>query len=275
MPGCSSIPRRWRPWLTSVTLRQALDRIALRRMDDQPRLRQLPASGPRCTTRWSTPSSSRRSPATRCTGCAGVPRARRRLSTGGSWSIPSRPAPCSTLCRLTTLRWPPTSPACTTPGSDRPRHSSSARQDCQLPDTGWGQLLLSRSHQRAGTAWTDTATIGEVRGLKHRGRADTRPVPAHPELVRSPRCATTFDHFQTGIEGHLFAARTGRAGVPLAPPYTGLAGGKTIYRVWAAARRKRAHPRAGRLGAGPSPPTICVHASFDVAQRRGPPGPGR
>lgn len=109
------------------------------------------------------------------------------------------------------------------------------RDDCRLPQTGWGQLLLSRSHQRAGAAWTDTATTGEVRGLKHRGRADTRPVPAHPELVVALR--HHLDQFPTGVGGHLFAARTGRAGVPLAPPYAALVSAETIYRVWGAARR--------------------------------------
>ncbi len=110
------------------------------------------------------------------------------------------------------------------------------REDCDLPETGWGQLLLSRSHQRAGAAWTDGSTTGEVRGLKHRGRGDTRSVPAHSELIATLR--RHLDRFPTGVEGHLFAARTGRAGVPLAPPYAALVSAKTIYRVWAAARRR-------------------------------------
>jgi integrase len=114
------------------------------------------------------------------------------------------------------------------------------RDDCRLPETGWGQLLLSRSHQRAGAAWTDTATTGEVRGLKHRARADTRPVPAHPELVATLR--RHLDQFPTGVGGHLFAARTGRAGVPLAPPYAALVSAETIYRVWAATRRTALTP---------------------------------
>jgi integrase len=108
------------------------------------------------------------------------------------------------------------------------------REDCQLPEAGWEQLPLSRSHQRAGAAWTDAATTGEVRGLKHRGRGDTRPVPAHPELIAALR--RHLDRFPTGVEGHLFAARTGRVRVPLAP-YATLVSAKTIYRVWAAARQ--------------------------------------
>ncbi|ABL80107.1 MULTISPECIES: site-specific integrase [unclassified Nocardioides] len=109
------------------------------------------------------------------------------------------------------------------------------REDLQLPMSGWGQILLSRSHQRAGAAWTDTATAGEVRGLKHRGREDTRPVPAHPDLVAT--LTRHLETFPTGAQGHLFAARTGRAGTPLSPPYHSLVSAKTIYRVWAAARR--------------------------------------
>jgi hypothetical protein len=37
--------------------------------------------------------------------------------------------------------------------------------------------------RRAQDAWTDSGKSRERRGLKHRAANDTRPVPAHPELV--------------------------------------------------------------------------------------------
>jgi integrase len=44
--------------------------------------------------------------------------------------------------------------------------------------------------------------------------------------------------FSTGVDGHLFVTRTGKAGVPLPPPYSQPIAQGTIYRVWHAAREK-------------------------------------
>jgi integrase len=52
-----------------------------------------------------------------------------------------------------------------------------------LPPAGWGEILLSNSSPRTGRAWTDSGRSRERRGLKHRANEETRPVPAHPELV--------------------------------------------------------------------------------------------
>ncbi len=108
-------------------------------------------------------------------------------------------------------------------------------EDCQLPDSGWGRLLLVGSHQTAGAAWTDSATSGEERGLKHRGRQDTRLVPAHPDLVAALR--RHLEHFQAGLDGRLFVTRTGRAGVPIAPPYANPVAMGSLYRAWHRARQ--------------------------------------
>ena len=57
------------------------------------------------------------------------------------------------------------------------------RRNCDLPETGWGRLLLTGSRQTAGAAWTDTGATDEQRPLKHRPAGQTRLVPAHPDLV--------------------------------------------------------------------------------------------
>jgi integrase len=117
----------------------------------------------------------------------------------------------------------------------RPAEARNLRaEDCTLPETGWGTLLLTGSHQTSGSAWTDSATSGEDRGLKHRGRQDTRLIPVHPDLAASLRrhIAT----FPLGTDGRLFVTRTGRAGVPIAPPYQHAVSMGTIYRTWHRAR---------------------------------------
>ena len=102
------------------------------------------------------------------------------------------------------------------------------------PDSGWGHLLLVGSHQTSGAAWTYSATRGEERGLKHRSRQDTRLVPAHPELVALLR--RHVEHSKLGPDGRLFVTRTGRAGVPIAPPFANPVAMGTIYRAWRRAR---------------------------------------
>jgi integrase len=118
----------------------------------------------------------------------------------------------------------------------RPAEARNLRvDDCTLPDSGWGRMLLTSSHQTSGRAWTDGATSGEDRGLKHRGRQDIRLVPAHPELVRALR--RHIDTFQLGRDGRLFVTRTGKAGVPISPPYDSPVSMGTIYRAWHKARQ--------------------------------------
>jgi integrase len=108
------------------------------------------------------------------------------------------------------------------------------RTDCTLPDSGWGELLLTGSHQDAGKDWTDSGQAGEERQLKHRSAKDTRIVPAHPELVRT--LGRHLDEFGTGVSGRLFVTRTGKRGVPLPPPYSNPISMGTAYRVWHRAR---------------------------------------
>ena len=118
----------------------------------------------------------------------------------------------------------------------RPAEARNLRlTDCTLPEECWGRAILTGSNQNAGAAWTDSGDANEERQLKHRSRRDTRPVPLHPELVEIlHRHARTF---QLGADGRLFVTRTGKAGVPLTPPYLNPVSLDTIYRAWRNARQ--------------------------------------
>lgn len=107
-------------------------------------------------------------------------------------------------------------------------------KDCRLPNVGWGELVLLGSTPQASSAWTDSGQANEDRQLKHRGLRDTRPVPASPELVEILRRHITT--FPPSPDGRLFVTRVGRAGVPLAQPFTKPLALGTSYRVWDAAR---------------------------------------
>lgn len=84
------------------------------------------------------------------------------------------------------------------------------RQDLTLPETGWGEALLAGSFQDPGKDWTDDGELGEERGLKHRARKSTRPVPLPPPLVEMLR--RHLDTYETGPDGRLFVTRMGKWG---------------------------------------------------------------
>lgn len=106
--------------------------------------------------------------------------------------------------------------------------------DCHLPETGWGRAVLTGSHQHSGRRWTDSGRAAEERSLKHRSLRATRPVPLHPHLVDILR--RHIERFGTGADHRLFVARTGKAGVPLPPPYLSPVSDKTVHRAWQQAR---------------------------------------
>lgn len=114
------------------------------------------------------------------------------------------------------------------------------RADLELPQTGWGRIVLHGGYQESGAAWTDDGERGEERHLKHRAETETRPVPAHPQLVAALR--SHLEKFGTGVGGRLFVTRTGRGGHPIAAPYQNPVSMSTIYRVLAAAREKALTP---------------------------------
>jgi len=98
------------------------------------------------------------------------------------------------------------------------------QQLVNMPASGWGELLLRRSKPRSGRAWTDSGASREARGLKHRAEGDTRPVPAHPELVQI--IAEHIEEFGFGPEEYLFTG-----------PRGGLIDENTYLPIWQAARR--------------------------------------
>ncbi|MEV0803926.1 tyrosine-type recombinase/integrase [Kribbella sp. NPDC050281] len=106
--------------------------------------------------------------------------------------------------------------------------------DCKIPTEGWGELLLVGSTQHTGAGWTDDGEASEDRSLKHRPDKATRPVPACPELVELLR--RHIAEFRLGPDGRLFVSRTGKAGIPLPPPYCNPVSSNTYARVWAKAR---------------------------------------
>ncbi|MEC3997231.1 site-specific integrase [Actinacidiphila sp. DG2A-62] len=98
-----------------------------------------------------------------------------------------------------------------------------ARVDCDLPEEGWGRVLLHRTRPTAGKKWTGTGEVHDDRGLKNREPEDVRPVPLPPQLVAIWR--ESIDTFGTADDGRLFFNERG-----------GLVGSSTYSRVWAEAR---------------------------------------
>jgi integrase len=144
------------------------------------------------------------------------------------------------------------------------------KRDCiDLPDHGWGHLLLTSNAPRVGAEWTDTGSSHEERQLKHRAQKITRPVPTPPELVQLLR--NHLKTFGTTPDGRLFR---GERGGPLS---------ESVYgRAWQKAREKAlsasqaASPLAGRpydlrhsgvtlgLNAGVPAPEVARRAGHSV-----------
>lgn len=92
----------------------------------------------------------------------------------------------------------------------RPEEAVELRlQDCKLPDSGPGLILLARATTRAGGAWTNDGSKHETRGLKHRAKDDGRDVPIPSELVRILR--RHVETFGTAEDGRLFPGPHGQA----------------------------------------------------------------
>lgn len=141
--------------------------------------------------------------------------------------------------------------------------------DLKLPESGWGEILLTESDPQTSTAWMDADEIGESRPLKHRSRKTTRPVPACPELVVMLR--EHIAEFPPGPDGRIFVA-----------PRGGLIAKRTYCQVWSKAREavltpaQQATVLAGRpydlrhacvsiwLNDGVSPTQVAVWAGHSV-----------
>lgn len=99
-----------------------------------------------------------------------------------------------------------------------------SKRDLQLPEHGWGELLLSEAAPVAGGAWTDSGERRDRRQLKQRAKGEVRQVPSPPPLTQ-----ILHDHlttFGTASDGRLFRNLTG-----------GELAESTIARVWDRARR--------------------------------------
>ncbi|MFC6868396.1 tyrosine-type recombinase/integrase [Haloechinothrix salitolerans] len=99
-----------------------------------------------------------------------------------------------------------------------------SKQDLDLPEVGWGKLLLSQTAPIAGGAWTDSGQRRDRRQLKQRGVGEVRSVPCPPPLT-----ALLHQHlekFGTAADGRLFRNLTG-----------GDLAESTIARVWDRARK--------------------------------------
>ncbi|MBE1502696.1 integrase [Amycolatopsis lexingtonensis] len=98
------------------------------------------------------------------------------------------------------------------------------KRDLQLPESGWGELLLSETAPVTGAAWTDSGERRDRRQLKQRGKGEVRPVPSPPPLT-----AILHEHLSnigTAADGRLFRNLTG-----------GDIAESTVARVWNNARR--------------------------------------
>ncbi|MFE0651643.1 tyrosine-type recombinase/integrase [Streptomyces sp. NPDC059534] len=90
----------------------------------------------------------------------------------------------------------------------RPSEIAALRaEDCTLPRSGWGELILAGSRPEVGSGWTDDGKSYDQRGLKRRARTATRSVPIPPVLTAMLR-----DHrerYGTADDGRLFRAAEG------------------------------------------------------------------
>jgi integrase len=99
-----------------------------------------------------------------------------------------------------------------------------SKDDLQLPEEGWGELLLTETAPIAGSSWTDSGERRDRRQLKQRAVGEVRHVPSSPPLT-----LILHDHltrFGTAADGRLFRNVTG-----------GDLAESTIARVWDKARK--------------------------------------
>lgn len=142
----------------------------------------------------------------------------------------------------------------------RPSEALALRvQDCELPASGWGRLLLDESRPEVGRAWTDDGQRTERRSLKWRAAKEVRPVPIPPELVTLLR--SHVGRYGNASDGRLF--RTALSGDVTRSAY---------YRAWTQARalalppQVAASPVAGR-------PYDLRHAGVTLWLNSGMPAP--
>ncbi|MFG1865667.1 tyrosine-type recombinase/integrase [Microbispora bryophytorum] len=90
----------------------------------------------------------------------------------------------------------------------RPEEAAALRrQNCDLPDTGWGLLTVEKACPQANKRWTNSGETHDSRGLKHRAKDDTREIPIPPVLVAILRAH--IDRYGVAGDGCLFRTSKG------------------------------------------------------------------
>jgi integrase len=88
----------------------------------------------------------------------------------------------------------------------RPAEAQGLRkQDCYLPERGWGLLTLRKTRPQSSSDVTNSGTLFDERGLKNREEDEERPVPIPLELVVILRAH--IETFGTAPDGRLFFTR--------------------------------------------------------------------
>src|ERR1700754_114884 len=96
----------------------------------------------------------------------------------------------------------------------RPAEANWLREaDCKLPDTGWGELVLSATASRSNARYIGTGKTWQERTLKRRAAGTVRVVPIPPQLVGILR--EHIDRFGTTADGRLFRGQ--KLGEPIGP----------------------------------------------------------
>jgi integrase len=127
----------------------------------------------------------------------------------------------------------------------RPEEAVNLREaNLDLPPSGWGWIILAGAAPEAGKAWTDSGVQREERQLKHRAVGETRPVPAHPDLVVILR--EHLKRWGTDEEGRLFRGMKG-----------GQLAAVTYTRMWERARR-------AALGEAEAPTSPLARRPYDL-----------
>ena len=123
-------------------------------------------------------------------------------------------------------------------------------EDCDLPDEGWGRLILHRARPTAGKAWTDSGELHDDRSLKQKAKGEVRIVPIPPALVKLLQAH--IDEFGVAADGRIFSNERG-----------GLVGASTYSRVWREAR-ELAFPPHRRKTALAAEPYDLRHAGISL-----------
>jgi integrase len=96
----------------------------------------------------------------------------------------------------------------------RPAEANWLREpDCKLPETGWGELVLSGTASRSNARYIGTGRTWEERTLKKRAAGTVRVVPIPPRLVGILR--GHIERFGTTTDGRLFRGQ--QLGEPVGP----------------------------------------------------------